>query len=253
MKIVLLGSGNVATHLAKELFKAKHCIVQVYSRRLDNAELVAKELEAKAVCQLDELDADADLYIVSVKDDALSEVINNMPLVNGLVVHTAGSVGMNALSRFTNFGVFYPFQTFTKEAQLDFSNIPVLVESNSDATTNLLINLGRTLSKVVLKADSEQRGKLHIAAVFACNFVNHMYCLADELLKSNQLPFDLLHPLIMETAIKVQKASPTTTQTGPASRKDKKIIDKHQQLLHDKDELSEIYSLLTDSILKRVK
>jgi len=252
MRIVIIGSGNVATHLAKALYSAQQSIEQVYSRNISNAKLLAAEVGAKAIDDLQTIAPTADLYVVSVKDDALASVIANMPLVNGVVVHTAGSISVDVLVRFPNYGVFYPFQTFTKHSDIDFSQIPVLIESNSQSITKSLIGLASKLSNIVLEADSKQRGNLHISAVFACNFVNHMYRLADELLSVNDLPFGLLHPLIKETAEKVQKLPPSQTQTGPAGRNDVKIIEKHLDDLSGNTELYKIYETLTASIVKRI-
>jgi predicted short-subunit dehydrogenase-like oxidoreductase (DUF2520 family) len=220
---------------------------------MENAQQLAQKVNAEAVCELENINTEADLYILSVKDDALSTVAQNMPTVQGIVVHTAGSISVDVLSRFSNHGVFYPFQTFTKDSEVDFSSIPILVESNSENNAETLLKLAQELSKQVLQASSEQRRNLHIAAVYACNFVNHMYRLADEILQKNELPFDLLHPLIQETASKVQNISPHKTQTGPASRKDYQVIDKHINTLKSSEELQSIYKLLTDSIIKRVE
>ncbi|MCG8578727.1 MAG: F420-dependent NADP oxidoreductase [Bacteroidales bacterium] len=253
MDIVLIGSGNVASHLAKKLYAAKHSVIQVFSRSIENARSLAEVINAEAICNLEQINVKADLYILSVKDDVLSGVAEAMPDVKGIVVHTAGSISIDVLDRFSNYGVFYPFQTFTKETDVDFSNIPILVESNDDTIKCTLMNLGRELSNHVIQASSMQRGNLHIAAVYACNFANHMYRLAEDVLDKSNLSFELLHPLIMETASKVQKASPSATQTGPASRKDYKIIDKHLKSLDSGSELQEIYKVLTDSIIKRVK
>nr|WP_321410962.1 DUF2520 domain-containing protein [uncultured Carboxylicivirga sp.] len=253
MRIVLIGSGNVATHMGNALFEAGHKISQVYSRSKENAINLSASIESTGITDLNKIDATADVYIISVKDDAQAEVVDKMPIVKGLVVHTAGSVGLELLSRFENHGVFYPFQTFTKASKVNFGNVPVLVESNTEKNTEILLNLGHTLSKTVLKADSQQRLKLHIAAVYSCNFVNLMYRVADEVLTDGGLPFSLLQPLISETASKVQKMKPSETQTGPASRDDQQTIQKHKDILASNDELSQIYELLTAGILKRIK
>jgi len=251
MKIVLIGSGNVATHLGGALQKANHQILQVFSRSKANATDLATKLNAEAISNLSDVDKDADVYILSIKDDALESVILSLPQLKGMVVHTAGSVAMDVLIGFDKYGVFYPFQTFTKSTQVDFQVIPILVEGQNKEQTQLLFDLGCELSNNVLKANSYQRGQLHIAAVYACNFTNHMYRLANEVLDKSELPFDLLHPLITETAAKVQKLSPYQTQTGPAARNDKTIIKKHLSAISNNDELSEIYRVLTDSIIRR--
>ncbi len=252
MNIILLGSGNVATHLGAAFFNLGHTIKQVYSRSEANAMLLANKLNAHAVSDLSEVDQEAELYILSVKDDVLESVITAMPLVSGIVVHTAGSISIDVLQRFDKHGVFYPFQTFTIDSEISFKTVPVLIESNNEALTARLYSMGQELSNTVLKANSYQRGQLHIAAVYACNFVNHMYCLGNEILQKSDLPFSLLHPLISETAAKVQKLPPSETQTGPAVRNDQKIIQKHIAALNDNEELKRIYQLLTGSIINRL-
>ncbi len=251
MKVVLIGSGNVATHLSKALVNSGNKILQVFSKTYVNAQALADRIDAMPIADLSQVDTEADLYIISVKDDKMQEVIEQLPDLKGMVVHTAGSVNSEMLKRFENYGVFYPFQTFSKQAELDFRQVPILVEANNASNKAILFELGDRLSNKVLKASSDQRAKLHIAAVFACNFVNHMYRLADEVLAENDLSFDLLHPLITETAAKVQSLKPNETQTGPAGRKDFDIINKHLTSLEGNDELVSIYKMLTDSIIDR--
>lgn len=253
MNIVIIGSGNVATHLTKALLKQNHKIKQVLSRQLKNAHELAVIVNAEPITDFSQLDILADLYIISVSDDALPDVVNNMPNVSGIVAHTAGSIGISSLSRFENYGVFYPFQTFTKDSDIDFDHVPVLIEANIEWNAEKLFELGKQISMNVIRASSKQRGDLHIAAVYACNFVNHMYRLAEETLIESGLSFELLKPLIAETANKVMTLPPSKTQTGPASRNDQKIISKHLNSLQNKPELEEIYRILTQSILARTK
>ncbi len=252
MRIVLMGSGNVATHLGKALHQAGHSIGQVYSRTVVHAQALAQQLHATPITDLCELDRSADWYILSIKDDALLPLIEQLPVLEGLVTHTAGSVPLAILSRFQHHGVFYPFQTFSKSTEVDFKTIPLLVEGNAGQTANTLLQLAQEISDKAQFASSDQRGQLHIAAVFACNFVNHMYALADDLLKSHQLPFDLLIPLIKETAAKMEQLSPQLSQTGPASRNDQQIIQKHIQSLEDQPHHQELYKTLTKSILDKL-
>lgn len=252
MRIVLIGSGNVGTHLGKALQQAGHSIVQVYSRTVVHAEELAGQLGAKPITDLADIDRSAEWFILSIKDDALQPLIEQLPVLEGLVTHTAGSVPMAILSRFQHHGVFYPFQTFSKSTDVDFKTIPILVEGNSRQTTNMLLPLAKEISAKAQLASSEQRGQLHIAAVFACNFVNHMYALADDLLKSHQLPFDLLIPLIKETAGKMENISPQLSQTGPASRNDQQIIAKHIKSLEYHPHHQELYQTLTRSILEKL-
>lgn len=250
MRIVLLGSGNVATHLGLALNKARHSIIQVYSRQLANANTLGTLIGSDGINTLSLIDKTADLYLISVKDDVLKQVVDLMPEVQGTVCHTAGSINADVLSKFSHFGVFYPFQTFTKEQAVDFTSIPILLEGNSDTLTQELRQLANTISNNVQVVNSKQRGQLHLAAVFACNFVNYMYRMSHDLLEESGLSFDLLKPLILETANKVMELAPDQTQTGPASRNDLAVIDKHSELLKSKASHSSVYSLLTELILK---
>jgi len=252
MRIVLIGSGNVATHLGQALLQAGHSIIQVYSRTAVHAAELAGQLGAKAISDLKNIDCSADWFILSIKDDALPSLIEQLPIVKGMVTHTAGSVPMTILKSFPHHGVFYPFQTFSKATAVDFKTIPLLVEGNAEQTTDTLLRLAREISGKAQLASSAQRGQLHIAAVFACNFVNHMYALADDLLKNHHLPFDLLIPLIKETAGKMENISPQLSQTGPASRNDQQIINKHIQMLEDQPQHQELYKTLTNSILDKL-
>ncbi|MCU4176784.1 Rossmann-like and DUF2520 domain-containing protein [Carboxylicivirga sp. N1Y90] len=249
MNIVLIGSGNVATQLGLALVKRGHRISQVFSRTHTNAEVLANKLSSKAISCKSELNLQAELYIVSVKDDALVEFIADLPELKGIVCHTAGSVDVQVLNRFDQYGVFYPFQTFTKEKQVDFKQVPILLEADNDKVYKCLLKLAESLSDKVSKASSQQRGQLHVAAVFACNFVNHMYRLSEDLLDDSGLSFELLNPLIKETADKVMSLSPRLTQTGPASRNDQLIIQKHMRLLKGNEPFESIYKNLTESIL----
>ncbi len=251
MKIVILGSGNVATHLALALSK-QHKILTVYSRKLKNAEKLANRITAKATNKIIEVNDSADIYIIAVKDDAIENVINELPGVKGIVTHTAGSVSIEILKRFPNHGVFYPFQTFTKNKDLDFSNVPVLIEGNNKITTQKIIELAGSVTGKVYNVNSGQRLKLHISAVFACNFVNHFYHIAETILKEADLPFELLLPLIDETAQKVHISPPFEAQTGPASRNDQNTIRKHLEILKSlgADSVADIYSRLSKEIME---
>lgn len=253
MRIVLLGSGNVATHLGKALFNAGHEIVQVYSRNILNAISLSEKVEAAGIDSMNSIDQSADVYILALKDDALNTVISGLPELNGLVCHTAGSVSVDVLDKFKKRGVFYPFQTFSKEKEVDFEAIPVLVEAGDEGSLKVLKGLASDISKQVSEVSSLQRGQLHVSAVFACNFVNHMYRLADDLLKDSGLSFDLIKPLIIETAQKVMHLSPGQTQTGPASRNDQKVIEKHLNMLKGQEPYESVYRLITDSIRASAK
>ena len=245
--IVLIGSGNVATHLGLSLVNKGYTIKQVWSKQLKNADILAKKLNSTSTDELKNL-KNADLYIVAVKDDALEAVIHQIKVNN--IVHTSGSIGLEVFdNKFKNYGVFYPLQTFNKEVSLDFSKTPICIEANNEMFEKELLNIGNNLSKKVVKMSSEQRKQLHIAAVFACNFSNHMFAIADKILTQSNIDFKVLLPIINQTVKKLNKNKASEVQTGPAKRKDKKIIESHIKKLSDK-ETKEIYKLISDSIIK---
>ncbi|WP_421944369.1 Rossmann-like and DUF2520 domain-containing protein [Pedobacter sp.] len=249
MDVVLLGSGNVATHLAKALKAKGENVIQVYSQNLDNAKLLANELSAEAISNYTDLNNKADLYIISVKDDAIDEVAAQLKNVRGLVVHTSGTTDINVLSKHgLRSGVFYPLQTFSKGKSVSFDNIPLCIEAENETDLNKLEKLANTLSNKVYNLDGEKRKVLHLTAVFACNFPNHLYALAAKILDSNQLEFDILRPLIFETADKVMTNLPINVQTGPAVRDDQNTINKHLNMLNNLPELQDIYQTLSNSI-----
>ncbi len=249
--VVFIGAGNLATNLAKALYRKGFRIVQIYSRTQESAQSLAQLVEADYTTELSAVVEDAQLYIVSLKDAAFVQLLPG--LVAGkeksLWVHTAGSIPMNIWAgQAERYGVFYPMQTFSKQREVDFREIPVFIESNSEADTQLLKDIASTLSEKVYEATSEQRKSLHLAAVFTCNFTNHMYVLAAELLKKYQLPFDAMLPLIDETARKVHELQPLAAQTGPAVRYDENVINEHLRMLADEPEAQELYRRISESI-----
>ncbi|HEY0670544.1 MAG TPA: Rossmann-like and DUF2520 domain-containing protein [Sphingobacteriaceae bacterium] len=250
MNIVMLGSGNVATHLGKALQLAGHTIVEVWSRTFDNARILASSLQAEAVADVSEISRQADIYIIAVSDDVIADVAALIPATDKLIIHTSGSTGIEILKPYSSrYGVLYPLQTFSKKQDVDFKEIPLVMEGSSEEVEHVLKEMVLQVSFNVHLLNSDQRRVLHLAAVFACNFTNHLYALADNLLKDHNLTFDLIRPLITETARKVQHNNPVSVQTGPAARNDKKTIDKHLELLRDHPELQEIYKLLSQSIV----
>jgi predicted short-subunit dehydrogenase-like oxidoreductase (DUF2520 family) len=251
---VLIGSGNVATHMGIAFAAAGIRILQVYSRNLDNAETLALKLSCEATSDLDSLPGDADLYVIAVSDDAIPEVVTAFPLHDKLLVHTSGSTEMQLLQEKTSrYGVFYPLQTFSRDVPIDFSRVPLCLEASDAGTLALLEDLAFKLSENVSRVSTEQRRKLHLAAVFACNFVNHMYAQAAEVLKDNDLLFELLRPLISETARKVMMADPKNVQTGPARRHNKGIIEKHLEMLEKHPGLQEMYQFVSKSIMSQYR
>jgi len=249
MDIVLLGSGNVATHLALALKAVGENIKQVFSPNLINAKKLADKVDAKSASSFSEIDQKADLYVISVKDDAIAEVARNLKGVNGLVVHTSGTTDIKVLSSEVKYaGVFYPLQTFSKSKDVNFKSIPLCLEATDAKQLEILKILASRLSTKVYQLDGEKRKILHLAAVFACNFTNHLYALANQVLIKNDLDFDIIRPLIAETADKVMINLPENVQTGPAIRDDESTINKHLTMLADLPELQEIYQTLSNSI-----
>ncbi len=252
--IVLIGAGNLATQLGASLFRSGYRITQVYSRTQKNANTLAKKLKADAISDLKKIDTSAAIYIIAVKDDAIASIAKQLKLKEAIVVHTSGSVEMNVLKGCSkNIGVFYPLQTFSKTKVVSFSNIPLCVEGNNKTTEESLFFFAKSISKKAVKINSAQRQQLHLAAVFACNFSNHMYSIAAELLKKNKMNLDLLLPLIRETTEKIMENDPAAMQTGPAIRGDKQTMDKHTALLKGNKSYQDMYKLLSNSIAQTAK
>ncbi|PRY52703.1 putative short-subunit dehydrogenase-like oxidoreductase (DUF2520 family) [Arcticibacter pallidicorallinus] len=250
MKIVLLGSGNVATHLGHALKTAGHEILQVWSRSLSNAQQLADSLSAAFTNEIGALNNTADIYILSIKDDAIEEVASSFLFKGKLLVHTSGTAGIDLLGKeWANKGVFYPLQTFSKQKGVDFSTVPLLLEGSNEKVVAQLNELAASISQTVRPASSEQRAAIHVAAVFACNFSNHLYSISKDLLAKEGLDFKLLLPLIAETAAKVQSLDPKAAQTGPAIRGDQASIEKHKKYLEASPDLQQLYTLMTNSII----
>ncbi len=252
MKIALIGAGNLATNLGRALIGSGHTVCQVYSRTQESADALAMRLGSRGVSTLGEVVTDAQLYIVALKDSALSEVLPT--LVKGreyaLWAHTAGSVPMSIWEEYglKHYGVLYPMQTFSKAREADFAEIPFFLEASGKMEMDILIALASSLSRNVHEADSEQRKFLHLSAVFACNFANAMYTASARLLEEHGLSFDVMLPLIDETARKVHAIHPSQAQTGPAVRYDKNVMDKHLSLLDEHPMYRELYALVSEVI-----
>jgi len=245
LKVVIIGSGNVAQHLAKAIdATGQATLVQVYARHPEK--LAHLFPEDRITASMENL-ANGDIYIISVTDDSIAEVSTQLPFEGRLVVHTSGSVSLDQLDGKNRRGVFYPLQTFSKNKAIDFSNVPLCLESEFENDHALLRTLADALSKTVYSIDSKQRQALHVAAVFVSNFSNHMYALGDAICQENNIPFNVLNPLITETADKVNTLSPIQAQTGPAIRHDQNTIERHLDLLKD-DNQRNIYKILTQSI-----
>lgn len=258
MRVVMIGSGRLATQLALSLYEQRAqgiSIVQVWSRTSENARLLADRVGAQAAA-LDDIVTDADVYLLSVKDDALPVLIPQLckGRTEGVFLHTAGSVPMSVFQGFAaHYGVFYPMQTFSKERPVSFEHIPVFIEGSDEQALHCAETLAQTVSRSVYRLTSEERRYLHLAAVFACNFANHCYALSARILDEHGLPFDVMKPLIMETAEKVQTLSPLQAQTGPAVRYDETVIEAQKALLADNPRMCDIYDIMSRSIHEELK
>ena len=250
MRIVIIGAGNVATHLAKSL-DANHDVVQVYSHTIQNAEILANMLKhAIATNDLSQIYPDADLYIVSVKDDAVASVVDKVKVTSGIWVHTSGSVSIEVLKhKFQQCGVFYPLQTFSRDVEVNMNEVPFFIEACNEDTENMIFSLAQELSKSVHKADSAQRSKLHVAAVFGCNFVNYLWSISSDILAEVGCDLDVLMPLIKVTTEKATSISPTEGQTGPARRGDVKTMEMHEKMLLP--EQAKLYRTLSQCIMEK--
>lgn len=245
--VSIIGAGNVATHLFKAFSKTKTVSVkQWYSRDLTKISSFKNKVEI--VADLNGL-AEADIYIIAVSDDAISSVSEALPFKDRLVVHTSGSVGIYDLDKKNRRAVFYPLQTFSKEAKVDFKQVPICIETIGKKDYPQLKSLAEALGSPYYRVNSDQRKALHLAAVFVNNFTNQLYRVAHEITESEGVEFDILKPLILETAKKVQTMSPYMAQTGPAKRNDKKTIKRHLKQLKNEQHKA-IYNLLTNTIKK---
>ncbi len=246
MQIVLIGSGNVAFHLAKAFTEAQIPVSQIFGRNTTELQKISEQF---SIPSSTETLADADLYIISVSDSSITEVSSLIKNKNVLVAHTSGSVSREALNGNYRKSVFYPLQTFSKSKNLDYSKIPFFIDAENENDEEILKNLASKISKNVMLANDEKRKYIHLTAVFACNFVNHLYARAKEISDSQGIPFDYFLPLIDETTQKIHELEPKLAQTGPAIRNDEKVLKLHESLLTDEEKLK-IYKTLNESIKK---
>jgi len=250
IKVSVLGFGNVAHHLIGAFAKSDAIeIVQIYSRKKENASsLFDPEKITNDIGTL----ADADIYILAVSDSAIANLSAQLPFKNRLVVHTSGSVALDDLHDDNRKGVFYPLQTFSKNKTVDFSEIPICIEAQFAADYQLLEQLARAISEKTVAINTSQRKALHVAAVFVNNFTNHLYAIGSDICEENQVSFEILKPLIKETAEKVMTLTPEAAQTGPAKRIDSSTIETHLDFLSDTNQ-KKIYEILTQSIIEHGK
>ncbi|WP_302180152.1 Rossmann-like and DUF2520 domain-containing protein [Chryseosolibacter indicus] len=255
MNVSIIGSGNLAWHLAPALDNTDFAVKEVYSHNPKNAEALAERLyEGQVKTSLDFSLSKSKIFVICVSDDVIPEIAQQIVLPDdAILIHTSGSQPLSLLgySPTENIGVFYPLQTFTKSKKVDFSDIPILIESENDFTEKALMTMGKAISKKVLKISSESRKAVHVAAVFASNFTNHMLTLSHEIMRESNLDFDLLKPLIAETVNKGLSIGPERSQTGPAKRGDLEILDKHMEFLKDKEEVAEMYRIISQDIIDR--
>jgi predicted short-subunit dehydrogenase-like oxidoreductase (DUF2520 family) len=254
MKLVLIGAGNVATYLGKAFKKAGHDVLQIYSRSESSTKGLAKKLSCPFTTDIKKINPKAEFYIIAVSDNSIPDVVRsfNLPLnINPIVLHTSGSVSIKVFGKkFKHCGVLYPLYPFTKAKSVSFKKVPLIIESSDEVTKRKLRQVCSTLSKNVIEMSSTQRKSIQLAAVFANNFTNHLLVLAEKYLAEKKISFDILRPLILESAKRIQHNSPSLMQTGPAKRGDTEILDEHIQLLKDNPKLQQIYKLLSESIEK---
>ncbi len=243
-----IGAGNLATHLAQALYSSGIKIVQVYSRSLQSASDLSKKIKSEAICDLSKINFNADLYIFAVTDGVIADLYDSLDWHNKMIVHTAGSIPLQVFKNQANTGVFYPLQTFSKHRLVYFKQIPICIEANEQETENKLVHLAQKISTNVQIIDSEQRKQIHLAAVFACNFSNHMYAIANEILAKKRIDFEIIRPLILETTQKALENDPVSVQTGPALRSDKAVEENHQEMLVDSSIFQKIYRFVSQSI-----
>ncbi|MTH16811.1 Rossmann-like and DUF2520 domain-containing protein [Flavobacterium sp. LC2016-01] len=245
IQLSIIGSGNVAQHLIKAFAKSEAVeIMQVFSRKKEA--LLPLVDERKIITDFASLKP-ADLYIIAVSDNAIAEVSEQFPFENRLVVHTSGAAPITTLNFKNRRGVFYPLQTFSKNKAVDFSAIPMCLEAENSSDFDLLEKTAERISNAVFAINSEQRKALHVAAVFVNNFTNHLYQIGQEICDEHNVPFEVLKPLIHETAEKIGTLDPTDAQTGPAKRNDTKTIQAHLDYLTNENQKN-IYKILTQSI-----
>lgn len=249
-KISIIGSGRVALHLSRALEDAGHQIVEVYSRNIGNATKVTERLYgAKPVNSLDFSFSKSKVFFIAVADDALSDIAGRIILPeNAIVAHTSGTGGLAVLHKFPFSGVFYPLQTFSKQRKISFTTIPLCLESDNKEALRVLKEIGNSISKSIYFLNSEKRKSLHLAAVFASNFTNRMLAISKEILEGQGIDYGILDALVSETVNKALEGDPKVMQTGPAARKDFKVMKEHLKLLENKAEWKNIYKVISEDI-----
>jgi predicted short-subunit dehydrogenase-like oxidoreductase (DUF2520 family) len=257
MNISIIGSGNLAWHLAPALDNVGFVVKEVFSRNPQHAEQLTSRLyQAEVKATLDFSTSDSSLFIIAASDDVIKSIAQEIILPDeAILVHTSGSQPLSELefSATSNVGVFYPLQTFSKQKKVDFKNIPIFIESNNEETEEALMLIAKAISNQVRKIGSEERQALHVAAVFASNFTNHMLAISKGIMQQNGLDYEWLKPLILETIQKSLSLDPESAQTGPAKRGDLEILDKHLEFLKENEAVAEIYKIVSQHIVDRYR
>ena len=249
LTVVMVGAGNVATHISKRLASQGFEILQVYSRTEESARLLADGLSTEWTTDPDMLNQEADFYFLALKDSVLADFLDQSGLKDKLLLHCSGSLNISILAPFSNnYGVIYPLQTFSKSRDVNLAEIPVFIESSDAVTEMEILRIAESISNCVRVATSGQRMQLHMAAVFACNFVNHMYAVAEGILEKSGFGFEYLETLIRETFEKALTLNPKEAQTGPAVRNDRNIVEKHLQSLEYDASLRLLYERISQHI-----
>jgi predicted short-subunit dehydrogenase-like oxidoreductase (DUF2520 family) len=249
--VCILGAGNVATHFGKSIKNAGIKVSQIYNRSEEAGIELAGKLGCNYISDLKKINETADIILFAISDSAIVPILKSRSWENKFLVHTSGSIPSEIFYNYTNkFGAIYPLQTFSKEKEIDFSAIPLFIIGNTPDNSAVLKSFSDKLSKSVSETDSDKKAILHLAAVFANNFSNHMFSIADELLKKNDLSFELLFPLIEETALKALKMKPRKAQTGPAIRNNIEVLKKQTEMLATEPEWQKIYTFVSESIQK---
>ncbi|MCS6991012.1 MAG: DUF2520 domain-containing protein [Chitinophagales bacterium] len=247
--VTIVGAGNVGYHLAWHLHNAGQRIVQVFSRHLPAARWIGTLLDVPYTDRLEDINQESEIYLISVKDDAISEVVTRLRLPEKIVAHTSGTVPMDVLQPVSRrYGIFYPLQTLSRNISVDFSSIPFCINGSDEYTYERLRTLASCLTRKVVRINDQQRLAIHVAAVFANNFTNHLFAIAQRILESHGLSFEILKPLIHETVRKIQNHPPLNVQTGPAIRGDVQTIARHIEFLRNMDGFSSLYEQLSHSI-----
>ena len=251
--IAVIGTGNLAFHICNVLKKEGFNLQLIIGRNKTKVAEIGKKFKVSYTNQISLIPENIDLIFVCVKDDAVEEVIKSIKtdVSNRIIIHTSGSLAIDVIKKKTkNAGVFYPVFSFNKNRNVNFKKIPVLIETSKGKAQQTISKMAQIITDNVISVNSEQRKKIHLAAVISNNFVNYLYTVAEDFLKENKLPFNLLVPLITDAALRLQDNQPSKMQTGPALRGDKNILNKHLEMLKNK-EIIKIYTLLSKQIKAR--